>query len=409
MQELQANTQVTVPIGPFVDYQDGVTPETGITLGAADEAAIVKHNSTETSISGATWSGTSLPDGWYNLTLTTGHTDTEGMLTVIVQDNDVCLPVRAQFMVLSQAAYASKYGAKDTGYMDVDVTAVSTSTTAANNMETVYDTDFATNYNGTRNAWATNVQDFVGTTGADPFGGYVVAASVTAGVSVTNLTVQASTTLATGTHNPQSGDSYAIVNGAGGISDINTDVEAILADTGTITGADGVTLATAQALYAPAKAGDAMTLAAGAITNASLAGNMETVFETDFGVNYNATRQAWTTNRQDWVGTTGADPFGGYVVAADVTAAVAVDDIQDGAIGAAAVADIFSTTTLTEAYAADGAAGTPAQLMYETLQSLTEFAISGTTITVKKRDGSTTAATFTIDSSTAPTLRYRSG
>lgn len=73
----------------------------------------------------------------------------------------------------------------------------------------------------------------------------------------------------------------------------------------------------------------------------------------------------------------------------------------------AAVEDVWSTYTIAEAYAADGAAGTPAQLLYLTLQGLTEFAISGTTVTVKKLDGSTTAATFTLDDATTPTSRTR--
>jgi len=227
-----------------------------------------------------------------------------------------------------------------------------TDASLAGNMEIVFETDFATNYNQTRHAWVTNAQDFVGTTAADPFGGYIVAASVTGAVGS--------------------------VTGA----------------VGSVTGAVGSVTA-------------GVTLAAGAITNASLAGNMEIVFETDFATNYNQTRSAWVTNAQDFVGTTASDPFNGQVVAADVTAAVAVDDIQDGAIGAAAVADIFSTTTLAEAYSTDGSAATPAQLLYDTLQSLTEFAISGTTLTVKKRDGSTTAGTYTLDSSSAPTSRTR--
>ena len=46
-----------------------------------------------------------------------------------------------------------------------------------------------------------------------------------------------------------------------------------------------------------------VTLAAGAITNASLAGNMEIVFETDFATNYNTTRNAWVTNGTDFIGT----------------------------------------------------------------------------------------------------------
>lgn len=61
------------------------------------------------------------------------------------------------------------------------------------------------------------------------------------------------------------------------------------------------------------------------------------------------------------------------------------------------------TTALTEAYRATGATGTPAQLLYEILAHLGEFAISGTTKTLKKLDGSTTAKTSTLDSSTAPT------
>ena len=66
------------------------------------------------------------------------------------------------------------------------------------------------------------------------------------------------------------------------------------------------------------------------------------------------------------------------------------------------------TTALTEAYAADGAAATLSELLYMTLQSLQEFAISGTTRTVKKLDGSTTAMVLTLDSATAPTSTTRS-
>lgn len=73
-------------------------------------------------------------------------------------------------------------------------------------------------------------------------------------------------------------------------------------------------------------------------------------------------------------------------------------------------AEIFAavvTTALTESYAADGAAPTLAQALFLIQQRLTEFAISGTTITTKKLDGSTTAATFTLDSATAPTSSTR--
>ncbi len=67
----------------------------------------------------------------------------------------------------------------------------------------------------------------------------------------------------------------------------------------------------------------------------------------------------------------------------------------------------FVTTTMAESYAADGAIGTPAQLLYEIVQNMTEFAISGTTWTTKKRDGVTTAATYTLDDDTTPTSKTR--
>ena len=65
------------------------------------------------------------------------------------------------------------------------------------------------------------------------------------------------------------------------------------------------------------------------------------------------------------------------------------------------------TTAMTESYAADGVAPTLAQATFLTQQAMTEAAISGTTLTVKKLDGTTTAATFTLDSAVSPTSRTR--
>lgn len=73
-------------------------------------------------------------------------------------------------------------------------------------------------------------------------------------------------------------------------------------------------------------------------------------------------------------------------------------------------AQIFAavlTTQLTEAYAADGTAPTLTQAIMLIQQALTEFAIVGTSLTVKKLDGSTTAAVMTLDSTT-PTSTTRS-
>lgn len=61
------------------------------------------------------------------------------------------------------------------------------------------------------------------------------------------------------------------------------------------------------------------------------------------------------------------------------------------------------TVAITESYRADGAAPTLAQALCELLAHQGEASITGTTKTLKKFDGSTTAATFTLDDATTPT------
>lgn len=61
------------------------------------------------------------------------------------------------------------------------------------------------------------------------------------------------------------------------------------------------------------------------------------------------------------------------------------------------------TVAMTEAYAADGAAPTPAQILHMIYALLAEKSVASTTMTVKKLDGTTTAMTFTLDSDTSPT------
>lgn len=57
----------------------------------------------------------------------------------------------------------------------------------------------------------------------------------------------------------------------------------------------------------------------------------------------------------------------------------------------------------TETYAADGATVKLSQALYEILSFLEERSTSSTTVTCKKRDGSTTALTLTLNSATQPT------
>ena len=102
------------------------------------------------------------------------------------------------------------------------------------------------------------------------------------------------------------------------------------------------------------------------------------------------------------------------VSSADVNAAcdTAISDASLATAAAIAalenisVADIL-TAQMTESYAAKGAAPTLAQSLFWVQQVLTELSFSGTTGTVKKLDGSTTAGTLTLDNADDPTSLTR--
>ena len=134
--DLEVNAATDVKIGPFVDVGDGFTPQTDIgdpdvgnDLDGTDESYLIKHSAADngavqmnSSGQNLTWDQIDNMDGWYNLSLTASAVDTEGMLTIVIQDDSDCLPVSMHYMVLSEAAYNSKYGVDDddTGYMRVD-------------------------------------------------------------------------------------------------------------------------------------------------------------------------------------------------------------------------------------------------------------------------------------------------
>lgn len=75
---------------------------------------------------------------------------------------------------------------------------------------------------------------------------------------------------------------------------------------------------------------------------------------------------------------------------------------QITALNNVSIADILASQ-LTESYAVDGVAPTLTQALFLIQQMLGDFAIAGTTLTVREIDGSTTAATFTLDDGTSPT------
>lgn len=73
----------------------------------------------------------------------------------------------------------------------------------------------------------------------------------------------------------------------------------------------------------------------------------------------------------------------------------------------AEVIDVLRTDTIPDSYAAKGAQPTIAQAILAIHQYLQERSVSGTTVTVRKPDGSATAMTFTLDDADNPTSQTR--
>ena len=145
-----------------------------------------------------------------------------------------------------------------------------------------------------------------------------------------------STTVQVYTGFPQTVDNNVLAAGATGFAAIDTVVDTINTNVGTAgAGLNNIgTIATCTTVT------NGVTLAAGAVTDASLAGGLEIVFETDFGTNYNVTRNAWVTNHTDYLGVIpaaalGADCITAAKVAADVHAECA-DAVWDEVITGAA-------------------------------------------------------------------------
>src|SRR5210317_420992 len=99
---LKQSTSVDIRMGPFVDATDGVSPETGITIGAADQAEVLKANGAATVAMTGTLAAVTGADGWYDYTVQTGDVDTVGEVVFVIQDSSVCLPVFVRAQVVEE-------------------------------------------------------------------------------------------------------------------------------------------------------------------------------------------------------------------------------------------------------------------------------------------------------------------
>jgi len=112
---LKQSTSIDIRMGPFVDVGDGATPETGITLAAADEAEVLKANGAATVAMAGAFVAVTGAAGWYDYTASTTDLDTVGEVVFVVQDVSVCLPVYTRAYVVEEAVYDAMYGAASAG------------------------------------------------------------------------------------------------------------------------------------------------------------------------------------------------------------------------------------------------------------------------------------------------------
>jgi hypothetical protein len=139
----------------------------------------------------------------------------------------------------------------------------------------------------------------------------------------------------------------------------------------------------------PASTMDALTLVATAtnLTNAPTAGDFTATMKTSIGTAVAASAVASVTGN----------------VGGNVTGSVGSLATQAKADVNAEVVDALTVDVIADAIPADGSRPTIAQALYMLTQFMVERAVSSTTVTVKKPDGSTTLFTLTLDDATSPT------
>lgn len=108
MQELRHNTINIVRVGVVVN-STGVTPVTNLTVDGADEAELLKWGTTGTQAISGTLTAIANCDGWYLLTFSAAECDTKGPFTLVIQDDNVCLPIYRDFMIVDAHYYDAKY------------------------------------------------------------------------------------------------------------------------------------------------------------------------------------------------------------------------------------------------------------------------------------------------------------
>lgn len=459
MRYLKQSTSVDVGIGPFLDETDGKTAETALTITQPDVR--LKKNGGAWAQKAAAQTLTHEENGWYELTLDATDTDTIGHLLVAIHESGA-LPVWQEYHVLAANVYDSLFGAA-TDKLDVNVeewntTAVPAEHTAGYPIVTIKD-GTGTGEIDTASGKVLLADGAHGGTAAVLTLERIVVASTTLNEPSVKLTGNGSGAglLSTG---GATGDGFKLMGGATSGDGIHAEATTEgngqhfigrgatggLSNAGGYYEAAGATAA--QGMYVNGILGGAgMHIGGGAtgtglhITGGSSSGVGVSITTTSgdgidiaptaghgIDINANGTSKhgvnvvGGTAGTSDGIkataGTGGVDVRGnitGNLIGTVSWNAAWDAEVQSECTDALnaydpptkAETDALLTTALTESYAANGAAPTLTQAMLAVHQMLMQFAISGTSYTVRKLDNSTTAFVVTLNDATTPTSAVR--
>jgi hypothetical protein len=128
MQYLRQSTATAIPIGPFIDEDDGKTPETGLTVTGMD-VDLYKHSNTHPltktdltiTASGGSNDCAHVANGYYSLELTATDTGTLGRFYLTVNISGA-IPVWHEYMVIPANEFDSLILGTDA--LDVELASV---------------------------------------------------------------------------------------------------------------------------------------------------------------------------------------------------------------------------------------------------------------------------------------------
>lgn len=447
---LKQSTAVTVKLGPFVDAGDGATLESGLTLSQAD-IRLSKNGgdfAQTNNSAGATYD----ESGFYDVPLDTTDTNTLGNLVVVISESGALL-VFARFMVLPANVYDSLFS---TDRLEVDLTQIGGAAVSTSTAQLGVN---AVQAGGT--AWgsgaitAASLAADAGAEIADAVCDEALSGHVTSGTlgqrlqqirantaqagAAGTITLDAS---ASATDDFYNGNLIHITGGTGAgqarvISDYvgSSKVASVAENWATNPSSDSVFQ------IVPGGSGPVSgTVSANVVSisgDSTAADNAESFFD---GTGYAGTNNtiptvttvtnAVTANVTQISGDSGAADNAeaffdgtGYAgtnnVIPTVTTTTNLTNKGDGSSFTAVpwnaawdaevqseVADALEVA-LADSIPADGSLPSLKQAMYMVVQYLTERSVSGTTVTVRKVDGSTGLYTLTLNDATTPTSTTR--